>query len=216
MPPDLAVDGEPYDGEGLEGNVLRVTSPLSKATGLRTSRHFALDPTEPRLEIRQTFVKEQGDPVDVSIWSITQVTDADALYMPLNSDGEYVALSKQLNSENWRVEAGWLRVSRNRERAAKAGANSPRGWLAWVKGDLLFRIQGGYEAGATYPDSGCNLEIYTSADPLPYSELELLSPVSRYEVGDRQQATMTWELVRLPENLSPEARRTAIEGTDAD
>lgn len=210
-PPDFAFDGQPCTAEITEDGSILLTSPVSEDNGLRVLRELKLDIEGTRLQIDQAFEKVEGEPCEVSIWSITQVAEADVLYMPLGEMRDYIPLSKELNPENWRADGAWMHVTRNTQKAAKAGTASKEAWLAWVKGDLAFRIMGSFDPESSYPDGGCNLEIYTNADPLRYSELELLGPINAYSIGDKHSSIMIWELVRLPQRLSAEQRTEMIQ-----
>ena len=73
----------------------------------------------------------------------------------------------------------------------KIGYYNPSGWLAyWIDG-ILFRKTFDIFANATYPDSGCNAEIYCDSNVI---ELESLGALIALKPGDSVLFMETWEL----------------------
>jgi len=63
---------------------------------------------------------------------------------------------------------------------AKIGLYNHRGWAAYVRGDSVLVKRYATDAAGTYPDLGCNTEIFTNESML---ELETLGPLTRLEPG---------------------------------
>lgn len=82
----------------------------------------------------------------------------------------------------------------------KIGVFNPAGWLAyWQGGELFVKTQPGLSG--TYPDIGCNLEIYFDADIL---ELETLAPLINLAPGDTAEHLEHWILLKdMPSPESP-------------
>jgi len=75
----------------------------------------------------------------------------------------------------------------------KVGRYSELGWLAWLLPELSFVIRGpARDLKQTYPDDGCNLEVYTCAD---YVELETLGPLATLLPGQKLVHLERWQLV---------------------
>ena len=64
-------------------------------------------------------------------------------------------------------------------------------------------------AGGDYPDKGSSTEIYTSADPLPYIEMETLGPLAKLKEGDTIKRSNTYKLYRRSQP-TPEAEARVI------
>jgi hypothetical protein len=75
----------------------------------------------------------------------------------------------------------------------KIGLGCPDGWLAYAVGGYLFVSLFGYQDGATYPDYGSSVEIYTSPEIL---EVETLGPLTRLEPGQSIEHKEDWLLFR--------------------
>lgn len=82
----------------------------------------------------------------------------------------------------------------------KIGIFNPTGWLAyWQGGELFVKTQPGLKG--TYPDLGCNLEIYFDANIL---ELETLAPLINLAPGNTVEHLEHWILLKnVPPPVSP-------------
>lgn len=80
----------------------------------------------------------------------------------------------------------------------KCGINSTAGWLAYVtKGDVFVK-KVAYEAGAAYPDFGCNIETYVDGFML---ETESLSPMKELAKGETVSLTEFWCITNTEDEL---------------
>jgi len=85
------------------------------------------------------------------------------------------------------------RNSASRFKEQMAGIFNPSGWGAYFRDGHLFVKKVHVEAGAKYPDYGCNFEIYTD----PYSlELETLGPLCDLEPGETAEHIEHWRLFK--------------------
>jgi hypothetical protein len=75
----------------------------------------------------------------------------------------------------------------------KVGMLNTAAWAAYVLGGDVFVKRHSYDAGATYPDMGCNCETYTDPDIL---EIETLGPITRLEPGAALEHRESWLLAR--------------------
>ncbi|HVL53051.1 MAG TPA: hypothetical protein VM344_02185 [Vitreimonas sp.] len=75
----------------------------------------------------------------------------------------------------------------------KAGVRNTRGWAAYVLAGEAFVKEYRFVAGATYPDMGCNTELFTDPEML---ELESLGPLTRLEPGGHVDHVERWTLAR--------------------
>jgi hypothetical protein len=93
----------------------------------------------------------------------------------------------------------------------KIGGYNPHGWLAYWLDGTLFRKTFDVQPGASYPDGGCNAEIYCNDQ---FVELESLGPLVALKPGMSTRLTETWELYSdleqlfLPPEISAIVKRT--------
>lgn len=207
-PPDPALDGqEGTTAEVITGGHLRLTTPLSKTTGMQLTRemYFADDGD---FVIEQSARKLQGPPMRASIWSIAQTIPGEALFLPANPNSAYKKNFHWLMppKDEFTIEpAGptMLRITpQPKGGGVKLGVDSTVSAIASVRDQTAFVLKTNLPKG-DYPDgadgAGFPVEAYVNGDSrLYYLELELLSPLQQYRVGSRWQHTMRWSLHALP------------------
>jgi hypothetical protein len=67
----------------------------------------------------------------------------------------------------------WTLSQKEKTKAFKIGFRHTEGWIGYQLGDLFFAKWISHEKEATYPDRGCNTELFTNGDIL---EIESLAP----------------------------------------
>jgi len=195
-PPDI-FDAAPLSLEVNPDRSLQLTSPLSPRFGIRTVRRVVLEPEAPVFRVETTYFKQAGDPVDVSVWVITQLNPPEATYYPVPATTAFptgLAAQWKPSSGHVTLRDGLVRFTRDPKASQKIGNDADR--MAWVGRDAVVRIDLPRLPGATYPDEGCSVEIYTNPDPTAYVELETLGPRRRLNVGERLSATNYYRLER--------------------
>jgi hypothetical protein len=202
-PPPVAFDSMPVAAR-VAGESIDLVSSLDPAYGIRETRHIQLDRNKPVLTITTTYEKVQGDPVKVGVWVITQLRDPQRAFMVLPRKSQYAeGYNKQMQvlPKDLKVEGRLVSLTRDPKNSTKIGSDA--GTLIWMDDKYVVRIDSPRVANADYPDQGSSAEIYTSADPLPYIELEMLGPLSTMKVGDRIERTSVYR-------LTPRSRRTQL------
>ena len=76
---------------------------------------------------------------------------------------------------------------------AKVGLYNHQGWAAYVRGETALIKRYLTDPAGTYPDLGCNTEIFTNESML---ELETLGPLARLTPGDEAVHDEAWSIVR--------------------
>jgi hypothetical protein len=206
-PPPAAFDARPLQAVVADSGVT-LASPLDPDYGIAFVRRVELDPRAPIMRIRTEFHKILGAPVRVAVWTITQMRDPERIFVLLPETTKfaqgYVRLIKT-EPADLRTEGRMLSLSRNPRADAKIGteANS----LLWVGPSAAVRIDIEHAPGE-YPDGGCVTEVYTSPDPLPYVELETMSPLADMRAGDCITHTTVYTLMpRSAVDPESEARK---------
>jgi hypothetical protein len=192
-PPPVAFDSLPMEAvPTLDG--VRLSSSIDKDFGIQVVRHVDLDAVQPILRIRTEFRKLIGDPVKVSIWTITQMQEPERIYALLPVDSKFArGYTPLLNAEpaGLKLENRMLSLVRHPRAYVKIGVDATS--VAWVGRDCVVRIDADVEVGE-YPDGGCVTQIYTNPNPLPYIELETLGPWKNLSAGDRSERTTVYTL----------------------
>lgn len=205
-PPDV-FDTSAVTAKINDDRSVTLTSPVSPRFGLRTVRRIALDATAPVMRIATTYEKISGEPLEVSVWIISQLSDPAAVFLPAPVTSKFVGgLAPQWPAPPGAVErrGDLLRLARLPAKSYKIGNDSPA--IVWVGAKHVLKIAADRIPGATYPDEGCIAEFYGNADPVPYVELETVSPLRTLRVGESHSATNTYVLAR---RSSPDAETDA-------
>ncbi|HEX8834674.1 MAG TPA: hypothetical protein VF719_10760, partial [Abditibacteriaceae bacterium] len=211
-PPDKVFDGTAHQDEVIGNDYLIVTSPVSPNIGSRIVRSYSFEHGE--FVIGQTVEKLRGTPVQMSIWSITQVNHPDAVFFLANPKSTYrdgfhwmikpktaspveLKIISQLPMYNL-LPTHLLRAVPSPTENFKFGLDSPESALASVKDGVAF-VQRSAKPKGQYPDgaegSGFPVEFYSSGmRSAPYVELEILSPIRLFHAGTSWTHTVRWNL----------------------
>ncbi|HET6408320.1 MAG TPA: DUF4380 domain-containing protein [Chthoniobacteraceae bacterium] len=174
-------------------------SPIDPFYGIQTERVIAIHPDQAEMSIRTFYRKVEGEPKKVGIWTITQLKDPVEVLMPVPANSAYQeGYNKQSDGLplGLTLRDGLLTLKRDPKKSTKIGNDASK--LIWVGEQSVLEIEHSRprEVNAEYPDQGSSAEIYTSADPLPYVELELLGPLQTMNVGDMIELMVDYRLSR--------------------
>jgi hypothetical protein len=183
-----------------QGVILSGASETS--TGIRKSIRIELDPAAALVRLVHSIVNESSSPVTYAPWAITQFCQGGTVLLPQpteNSDA-YGLLPNRLlvlwpytsiNDARLALRDDFILV---RADAAlppmKLGYANRAGWVAYWRDGSLFRKSFDLLTGVTYPDGGCNSEVYCGDR---FVELESLGVLGALAPGQTVQHTETWE-----------------------
>jgi len=170
---------------------------------VRVTREFLLSKKSARLEISQRIDRVLESKLPVTIRTVTQLTRADEVVLPLDAGTDLIAADKKPVPPGCVVTCSNAAVINTRDVVeTKAGSASPRNWIAGRKGNLvlILTVRPDNAAGA-YPDKGCRVEMFTNKG-LGYTELETRSEERALAPGETAANTITLAIYRAPEPLS--------------
>lgn len=173
------------------------------SSGVRKSIRIELDRATPTVRLVHTIVNENLNPILFAPWAITQLCLGGTVVLPQpvgNTDPQGLLPNRllvlwpytRINEARLalrddailiRAEAAWPPM--------KVGYANRAGWLAYWWNGILFRKSLDLQAGAAYPDGGCNSEVYCGNRFVELESLGVLGPVAP---GQVVQLTETWEL----------------------
>jgi hypothetical protein len=170
---------ELQDGSSRVSLLHRVTNRDNKPTELAAwaptmmrARGRGIVPLPPRIAMDKDHYLPVGP---MTLWSFTDLADPRWCF-----GTEYIQLQQRPD-----------RVGRFEEQMT--GIFNPLGWGAYLSAGLLFVKRAPVVHGATYPDFGCNFELFTNRE---FLELETLGPLVRLAPGQSTTHTELWELFR--------------------
>jgi hypothetical protein len=200
-PPDTALDPGEHTVEALPGGKLRVTGKSSFKHGIKFIREFALAPDSPEATVANIMVNMSDRAVDWSLWEVAQVNDPAWAEIPIDRRGGWNLFDDpSVNDRGLSIKGSIsrgganFRLTRDSKRSGKIGTDSSIQWARARVGGDVFAILGPNRQPGEYPDKGSLQEIYSSADPAKYMELELLSPIRTLKPGARVSFVTRWRL----------------------
>lgn len=193
---------EPAPGSSMTG--VRITMAPVERAGLQFIREVYLSDTTSRVRLVETMRNTSDREIEWSIWGVTQVNVPCWIAFPLSdSPGSPMGWRRVLSAEypeaNQTTRAGTVGVFEYKGRLDKIGSDSRAGWIAYLRGQLAYVKQWGVRTvGVTYPDGGCNMEVFTTDDQGDaYAEIEVMSPIVKLKPGESTQMVEDWFLTRV-------------------
>jgi hypothetical protein len=198
-PPPIGFDGLPMEAV-RDGSAVMLVSAVDPNYGIRVRRRIELAADRAVMTITTRFEKTAGPPMEVGVWTITQVRDPAVIYAvladPRRSNAGFVRMSKELPA-NLKVARDLVALTRALQQSRKIGVRAAT--LFWIGQSESLRIDSALAPGAHYPDQESSAEIYTNADPLAYVELEILGPIEKLAAGDHIERQSTYTLAHRTE-----------------
>jgi hypothetical protein len=188
---------------------VKVTSEREMSAGVQMEKEFLIEPGTGDLGIRQTMRNVSEKDVTYCLWDRTLCRNGGFAFFPLKKQSRFKAGWSQIRtrdgksvydgtnpgSPNARVMKGVL-VARCEGAETKLGADSDAGWIAYVRGRMLFVKYFPWFAEGNYSDGGNSVELYFDGK---VAELEPLSPEVTLHPGDSYSFPERWTLIELKE-----------------
>ncbi|HIC89079.1 MAG TPA: hypothetical protein EYP04_06720 [Anaerolineae bacterium] len=196
-------DNEPVQAEERDDTLILV-QPTEATTGIQKEMEITLAPDGPRVTVLHRLRNMGPWPVELAPWALTVMNTGGLgiIPQPTSADPDrllpnrWLVLWPYTDMTDPRVHWGnrylTLRQDPNRESPFKLGINADSGWLAYLRGTHLFVKVFDYQQGATYPDGGCSVEMYTNSR---FLEAETLGPLCRLEPGKAVEHVERWLLL---------------------
>jgi hypothetical protein len=210
-PPPVTFDARAYTAEVVGDSIVRMTSQVDPAYGMRVRRDIRLAGDE--MIVETTYEKLAGAAVRAAVWTITQLTSPERIFLLLPERSSFAAGHRSVGqAPPSDVSVAGRLLSLTRDRKQKTMLVSDAEALAWIGPgcDLLLRTASPSPAAgdAVWPD-GVRAQVYTSPDSdQPYVELELLGTLQDLAPGHRAVLQVRYRLFpRVDADPLAEARR---------
>ncbi len=142
-------------------------------------------------------------------WGISQMRKGGMAICPMNRDESVIPLPDKMvafwpycdmTDDRFAFGKDCFKLSHVEgvNKPFKCGINSAAGWLAYATYGEVFVKKVAYEAGAAYPDFGCNVETYVDGFML---EIEGLSPMKEIGKDESVSLTETWSIISYEDDL---------------
>ncbi len=199
-------DDEPVRVED-QGEFIRVQQPVQQETGISKELDISFAPDQPSVNVVHRLRNHNLWPVDLAPWALSAMRDSGTCILPLPrrrapSIGELPETStitlwqfSDMSDRRFSWGRDCIRIRHDPAKATpqKIGALVTDGWAVYWRMGNLFLKTFDYVAGASYPDHGCNVEIFFNDR---FLELETLGPFTRLAPGASVEHRETWRLYR--------------------
>lgn len=204
-PPSRLMDGRPWHGKAWKtadgSDTCLLTQEYGDPLHIKVSRHVRLDKERGSVSIKQRIERTAESDIPITPWNITQLAKAEEIVIPIEGDsrfeGGYDVLNFGPPSPEELTTCDGAVVYQAGKGEHKLGSDSPRGWIAARKGDVLVvETATPHDPEANYPDGGCTVELYSNAG-LGYSEIETLGPEKVLGPGESIENTLRIDCYKL-------------------
>ncbi len=185
---------------------VRLVQPVETTTGIQKEIDIALDPVAARAKLTHRLRNTNLWEVELAPWSLSVMGTGGVAIIPIPPRGTHEAnllpthtLTMWAYTDmsdprwTWGQKAILLQQDTQATTPQKIGMLSPDGWVAYARGGELFVKRFQYVPGASYPDYGCTLEVFTRWDML---EVETLGPLVKLVPGAAVEHVEEWHLFR--------------------
>jgi hypothetical protein len=204
MPRSYVPDNSPIEIINDGPASLRLIGNTEEPTGVQKEMHISLASVGSAIQITHRITNRGLWPIEASLWALTIMRVGGIAIVPQEpfrpfpevlqpvrplslwsytdlSDRRFEITSKEIR----------LRSEESLSDSQKFGVGNTLGWCAYLNGEDLFVKRFPFEPTATYPDFGCNNEIYTAGS---FIEVESLSPLHQVQPGESAEHIEKWEL----------------------
>jgi Domain of unknown function (DUF4380) len=202
-PPVESIDGAPYAAT-ITGSHLVLNGKADPTSGVHVDKDFSVDAQHCKANLR--YVINADKPIAAAPWEITRVPRGGIVFF-LQGDSAKLAggpltpyltttASPTSSTMVWFDDSA-QRVPNSRD-GSKLIADGANGWLAYVRGNVLFVKQfADMQSSASAPNEG-EIEIYPGSD---FLELEVQGPYTTLTSGGKLSWDVQWRVAKLPSTV---------------
>ena len=197
-------------------HAVKLTSPADATLGIQLEKEVHLAPDNGDVGITQRMLNISDRQTSFCLWDRTLCVGGGFALIPLNRKSRFKSgwslYTKSPSGDSYqggpsetdqiKVLSGVL-VAKTGGTATKLGADSDGGWIAYVKGLLMFVKYFPYTPKGNYTDGGNSVELYFDDK---VAELEPLSPEIPLAPGAKYDFPEKWTLIELNEEVLTHAQ----------
>ncbi|MBV8475615.1 MAG: hypothetical protein JO266_23280 [Acidobacteria bacterium] len=203
-------DNRPVAVEKDDTRILFTAAVEDRAPGTNLKKQIELNVDDNRsaVYLRHRILNLDDQVTELAPWTPTMMRAGGRAILPLPPR---IAMDKEhylpvghltlwsytdLADPRWRFGTEYIQLLqtaalRGRFEEQMIGTFNPWGWAAYYRDEILFVKRAPVVARATYPDFGCNFEVFTNQD---FLELETLGPKVVLGPGEEVTHEETWQL----------------------
>ncbi|MBA2255393.1 MAG: hypothetical protein H0W07_09790 [Chloroflexi bacterium] len=205
MPRTYAPDNGPVE-HSWDGATLTLRSE-EPANGLAKELQITLSRTEPRVEVLHRITNRNAWSVELAPWALSVMAPGGRAVVPQEEHFPHPDVLRparpvvlwhftDMSDPRWTWGRRYLQLRQDPSATTKqkAGVRNTRGWSAYMLDGVAFIKRYAFAPDATYPDMGCNTELFTDPEML---EVETLGPLTRLAPGSAVDHVESWTLARV-------------------
>jgi hypothetical protein len=205
QPKSYGPDNSPI-AHTVTGGTIRLEQPVEPGTHIQKIIEVTLDATGTGVTLRHTLTNRGQKPFELAPWALTVMNPGGTAIIPQEPYASHdTALLParpivlwhytDLADARFRIGPKFIRLSTDagKEPPQKIGVGNKQGWVAYARNGLLFLKKTSYQDGKSYPDFGCNFEVYTAGN---FMEVESLGYLQTLAPGQSAQHVEHWMLAR--------------------
>lgn len=195
-------DNSPVEMEWKDG-VLKLVQKVEPKTGMQKEIEITMHPKDARVEVKHRLRNQNLWAVEAAPWALSVMQGPGKAILPQEPVSNNLLPARPMAMWGYTdmKDARWtwgtrfiqLQCDPAAKKPQKLGIRNSPGWMAYQGKDCLFIKRMSYDANATYPDYGCNTEVYTNGDML---EMETVGAVTKISPGSAVEHTEVWFLLK--------------------
>jgi hypothetical protein len=210
------------------GRLVRFSAPIEggePGTNLQKELEIELATAGTQVTLKHRVINHDKSPTTMAVWAPTVMRPGGRAILPLppratmdqdhfQSVGPMTLWSfTDLSDPRWVFGTEYIQLKQDvqpagRFREQMTGIYNPAGWGAYFYNRTLFIKRAPMIAGASYPDFGCNFEVFTNPE---FLELETLGPKLVLQPGEETTHLESWELFKdVPSGEDEDWIRSAV------
>lgn len=203
-PRSYSPDNSPIEYESAAPSSIRLIQPVEERTAIQKEITVTLAPAGSGLTVLHRIINRGLWSINVAPWALTIMNGGGIAILPqepYRSWEEELLPARplvlwhytDLSDTRWSFGQKYIQLKTDEAMVApqKIGLANKQGWAAYHRRNTLFVKRFGYVEGASYPDYGCNNEVYTAGS---FIEIESLAPLSQLEPGAATIHEERWSL----------------------
>lgn len=200
-------DNEPVE-VSWENGVLKLVQKTEAKTGLQKEIEIVMHPKEARVEVRHRLRNHNLWAVEAAPWALSVMQGPGRAILPQEPPSKDLLPARPMAMWGytdmgdprwtWGTKYIQLRCDPENKKAQKIGIRNSPGWMAYQGPTALFFKRMPFDAKATYPDFGCNTELYTNGDML---EMETVGALTQLAPGASVEHVEVWFLLKYQVGL---------------
>ena len=219
LPGSYAPDDRPVDSQQLDALSASFRQ-HADAAGIEKQIVVRLAPDRPSVVVEHTIINRLFWPIRVAPWALTVVQSDGSVAIPqppYRSHDEDLLPAQALvqwsftdiTDPRWSIGPRLIRLTPDpsRRQPQKIGLGNSQGWCALIRRRTVFVKRFSWDPDATYPDRGCNNEVYTDA---AFLEIESLGPLRVLDPNRSATHVERWDLFRDIDVGTSEAVQAAV------